>query len=620
MYRKETVEDVIGRAFAGPKNEEVVDDNKKCSVGDIIKGITVLCHDNVVSEDKLKKVQQQTMNVLKDYLAKTYGPMGSYTAIISGTGKDTIKAEYSKDGLKVLKNIVFDSPIEFSIQSEVREICQYVESKVGDGTTSAVILSALIYNELLNIMEKYNLPARRIVKTFKEVVDVCKKLIENCRRDITLEDIYDISLVSTNGNEEVSKAIQTIYKNYGFNVNIDVSISNDQNTKVKEYDGLVINEGFSDPAYINNLETGTADIHNALVYSFADPVDTPEMISFLEKIIMDNIFVKANNDEPMVPTVIIAPMISRDGASLLNKLVNQMYEFDRNSISNQKPPILIITNISGVDEEIALDIARLCDCKYIRKYINPEIQAKDQEAGLAPTLDTVHDFAGKCELVSADDNKTKFINPVGIVENENIYNSLVNYLKSEIKTAENRNEDKLAIGRLKKRLRSLEANIVEFFVGGISISDRDSLRDLVEDAVKNCASAAEFGVGRAANFEGLNAIYSIIFNNASKNIIEDEIAKAIFKAYYQAAHILYSTILTHEEANDAIVQSLVNGAPFDVSELFEMTGYITDVKAGTNILSSIRTDIEILDAISKIITMMVTSNQCLLQTTQLNRY
>lgn len=616
MYRKETVEDVINNVFSLPKIEKVENDCKKMTE----ISCSLMCHDNVVSEGKLKRVQQETMNVLKDYLAKTYGPMGSYTAIISGTGKDTIKAEYSKDGLKVLKNIVFDSPIEFSIQSEVREICQYVESKVGDGTTSAVILSALIYNELLKIMEKHNVPARKIVKTFKQVVDICKKLIENCKREITLDDIYNISFVSTNGNEDVAKAIKTIYENYGFNVNIDVSISNDQNTKIKEYDGLIINEGFSDPAYINNLETGTADIHDANVYSFADPVDTPEMISFLEKIIMDNIFVKANNGDSMVPTVIIAPMISRDGASLLNKLVNQMYEYDRKSVSNQKPPILIITNISGVDEEIALDIARLCDCKYIRKYINPEIQAKDQESGLAPTLETIHNFAGKCELVSADDNKSKFINPVGIVENKDIYDSLVNYLKSEIKTAENRNEDKLAIGRLKKRLRSLEANIVEFFVGGISISDRDSLRDLVEDAVKNCASAAEFGVGRAANFEGLNAIYSIVFNGSEKNVIEDEIGKAIFKAYYQAAHILYSTILSHDEAKEAIVQSLVNGAPFDVSELFEMTGCINDVKPGTNILSSIRTDIEILDAISKIITMMVTSNQCLLQTTQLNRY
>lgn len=620
MYRKEVVEKVINHAFFVPENESDTLEAKECCKS--LNTCQMISHNNVVSEEKLKEVQKETINTLKDYLAKTYGPMGSYTTIISGSDKNTIKADYSKDGLKVLKNIVFDSPIEFSIQSEVREICHYVEKKVGDGTTSAVILSALIYNELLNIMKKRDIPARKIIKVFKDIVDVCKKLIESNAKPITLEDIYNISLVSTNGNEDVAKQIQKIYENYGFDVAIDVSISNDQNTKIKEYDGLIINEGYSDPAYINNLDHGTADIHNAMVYSFQDPVDTPEMISFFEKIIYDNIFVPSNNGEEMVPTVIIAPMISRDGVGLLTKLVNTLYEYDKNKAENQKPPILIITNISGVDEEIALDIARLCDCRYIKKYINPEVQKKEQESGEAPTLETIHKFAGVCELVSADNMKTKFINPIGVTENPEIFNSLITFLKSEVNNAVLNNEDGLVIGRLNKRLRCLESNLVEFFVGGISISDRDSLRDLVEDAVKNCASAAEYGVGRAANFEGLNAIYNIVYNNmySVENVIEEDIAMAIFKAYYGAAHILYSTVLKDDEAKEAIEYSLINQCPFDVTELFDMSGDITDVKPGNNILCSIRTDIEILDAISKIITMMATSNQCLLQTSQLNRY
>ena len=47
---------------------------------------------------------------------------------------------------------------------------------------------------------------------------------------------------------------------------------------------------------------------------------------------------------------------------------------------------------------------------------------------------------------------------------------------------------------------------------------------------------------------------------------------------------------------------------------------LSEVKASDDVLCSIRTDGVILDAISKIITMMVTSNQCLLQSTVINRY
>src|SRR5574344_1896573 len=175
-------------------------------------GMKSVCMSNVVSEERLKEVQLSTLNILREYLSKTYGPMGSYTAIISGAGKDTIQAEYSKDGLKVLKNILFDSPIELSLQSELREICSYVERKVGDGTTSAVILSSLIYSELLKIMKKSNVPPRKINKEFTDIVSICKQLIMSKKKDITLNDVYDICMISTNGNEEVSKQIMDIYK------------------------------------------------------------------------------------------------------------------------------------------------------------------------------------------------------------------------------------------------------------------------------------------------------------------------------------------------------------------------------------------------------------------------
>ena len=57
------------------------------------------CMNNVVPEETLKKIQQKTLRSLKEYLSKTYGPMGSYTAIISGNNAETIQADYSKDGL-----------------------------------------------------------------------------------------------------------------------------------------------------------------------------------------------------------------------------------------------------------------------------------------------------------------------------------------------------------------------------------------------------------------------------------------------------------------------------------------------------------------------------------------
>src|SRR5699024_987933 len=109
-------------------------------------------------------------------------------------------------------------------------------------------------------------------------------------------------------------------------------------------------------------------------------------------------------------------------------------------------------------------IARLCGCKYIKKYIDPEIQKKDQESGMAPTLDTIHEFAGSAELVSADMSKTKFINPKDMINGSGAYDALVQFLKAEIDNATKNNDDELTISRLKKRLKCLEANMIDFMV------------------------------------------------------------------------------------------------------------------------------------------------------------
>ena len=607
------------------KNKEIEDNNTNVIVHQE-------CLNNVVSEEKLRKVQSKTLIQLSNFLSKTYGPFGSMTEIVSGQDKDSTLADYSKDGLKVLKHVMFNQPIELSIQSEVEDICRYVESKVGDGTTSAVIISSKVFDGLNQIQQAYHLPPRRLIQMFNHCINNIKNIISSKGKDITLEDIYNICMISTNGNKNVSKEIENLYKQFGFDVSIDVSISNDAESKIKVYDGLTINQGYSDPAYINNIEKGTADIPNPRIYQFRDPIDTPEMVSYLEAILMNNIINPIKDDEDCINTVIVTPKITRDASQLLKKLVELLHGYDSNEMQSQKPKILIVTNLSGSGEDACEDICTLCHCKSIIKYIDPKIQKADQDNGSAPTLENITEWYGTAELVSSDTDKTKFINPIAMTnENDNTYESIINFLESELKNAKENNDDANKIGRINRRIRSLKSNMIEYLVGGISISDRNQLKDLIEDAVKNCASSAEFGVGRAANFEGLCASYKLAYmcvtnndNSTKTQKITNDIYYAIFKAYYEAACILYSTVLVDEEdVRSCIEDSLRLDKPFNVMDLFdaETEEELDVVKSKeNNVLCSIRTDIEIIDAISKIITTMVTSNQCLLQATVLNNY
>ena len=100
---------------------------------------------NIVSKKSLRKVQKKTMQIIADALRMTYGPLGSNSWLITGNDKASLKNEFSKDGRTVLKKILFLEPIEMAIQSEIEEIALYTDREVGDGTTSATLLSNAVF-------------------------------------------------------------------------------------------------------------------------------------------------------------------------------------------------------------------------------------------------------------------------------------------------------------------------------------------------------------------------------------------------------------------------------------------------------------------------------------------
>ena len=580
---------------------------------------------NVVSKDKLRIIQRQTLRRAAQFISSTYGPMGSNTKIITGNDPQNISSRYSKDGLTVLKNIVFQDPIEASILEELIEISRHVEGKVGDGTTSTVILSSYIFNRLSAVQNEYNLQPHYLMQKFNKIVKLIEDDILEHGHECTVDDIYDIAMISTNGNVEQSENIRSIYEQYGMDVDLSVNISNDSDSKLKVYDGITITEGMSDPAFTNNFENNSCEIPNARVYYFSDPIDTAGMITYLSCIIQRNISDKIADDEEPIPTVICCPRISRDAEYVLKKLVEDLYAFQ--SAEMDKPPICIVTDIVASDETIMEDIANLCGCKKIKKYIDKNIYERDVEEGLAPTADNIETFYGECELVVADAKKTKFINPAHMYERnedgsykldengekipDNIYTAMVKFLEAELENSKS-TESAAHNGLLRKRLSALKSNMVDYLVGGITISEREAKKDLIEDAVKNCRSAAENGVGYAANFEGLRSslnVLNTITDSDEYSDIERSITQAIFDSYRAATYLLYTTVYDNDEAEEVTEASLKEMHPFNIR-----------TEDDGKVLCTIRLDIEVLETVSRIISMMVTCNQCLLQAPQLNKY
>ena len=562
---------------------------------------------NVVESSELKKIQNTVLQDLALYLKNSFGPKGTNTCIKQLNALNV----YSKDGHTILKNIKFNGIIEQSIKDDIETITLNIVNTVGDGTTSAVILSAIIFEKLLDFIEEYSdVSPADIGRTLDEACEDISKSIRDSAKECTIEDIYDIAYTSANGNAWIADIITNIYKEHGMGVFIDVAPSLGKDTYLKTFDGMTINTGYSDSCFITDSGSNSATVDHPEVYFFEDPIDTKEMGVLFDAIVSSNIVTPLNKGEykDIIPTVIVTPHLSRDMSSLMDSIVDYQSKLD----PSRRLPFLLITDTHQIDE--IQDLYKLCGAKPIHKYIDAEIYKSDVEKGYAPTPATINNWAGKCDEVVAFSNRTKFINPSRMKNDDgsfsNEYNNLLSYLENELVKQQQDGESGPVIGLLKRRINSLKSNLVEVGIGGMTTADRDANRHLVEDAVCNCRSAAKYGVGWGANISGLLTLGSSMNLPEEDKFLYNKITDILYESYVDLTQILYSTCMDSNLAKTTVSKIEELKMPFDIR-----TGVFND-----KVKSSIESDCVILSSVCKIIGIMVTCNQMIVPSPQHNVY
>lgn len=627
---------------------------------------------NIVPKHILRQKQLVTLERVAQCLESAYGPFASTTAIRRAGEKEEANGytAYTKDGHTILKSIMIARPIEATTIQDVIDVTGETVKKVGDGTTSATILSYLIFSLMHAASVKYGVPETRLVSDLKETAEKVIAKIDEVKHEATDLDIFEIAMIATNGNVAISDSIRQIYIKHGMGVHIDIGISNTENHVLKEYDGLTFEQGYYNAAFINNEAKATSEIRDARVYVFEDSIDTVETRALMDKILADNIYnpiqqmaairqmspeeQKQIEESGMIPQVIPTVIFSAGYGTDMRTSSDEIIDFFARFPIAQRPPILSVTNIH--DGQARADLCTLTGAKPIKKYNSVATQKMDQENNLAPTLDTIHQFAGKAGLVVADATKTKVIDPdlmyqkdpttgETVLDQDNnpvysqVYNSLINTCEAQLKNMLEVKTDITDIYRMRKRINSLKGNMVEYLIGGVSMADRDSVRDLAEDAILNCRSAAQDGVGFGANFEAFRVLHGML-NEEERCLPEDvqaalkkgenvelgySMTRILFNAYKELAVILYKSALggNAQVAQYIALNSLLAGCPCNLRELtFDQAGnpILNEKVFDKRVLSSIKSDQVILNAISKIIGLTFATNQFLTQTPAQNVY
>lgn len=133
---------------------------------------------NVIPEDSFKSLVRSTFKVIADVLRETYGPYGS-TIMIS----DQNETITTKDGYNIFNALDFSHHYKKKVYLAVQKIIERVNRRVGDGTTTCILLAEKIFN---NVAPLLNNPEhkRNIIKVLTTIED------ELNRADVLADDKY----------------------------------------------------------------------------------------------------------------------------------------------------------------------------------------------------------------------------------------------------------------------------------------------------------------------------------------------------------------------------------------------------------------------------------------------
>lgn len=543
---------------------------------------------NVVPEAEFKTKVETVFGLVSDALGKTLGPYGA-TTILEQYGEMHI----TKDGWQVLKRITFDDTVYNNILDLLVNISAQVVIKVGDGSTSSIMAANEILKQMNKVMESSQMRTKEFMTVLNNCVDkVVQAIGERSTKiekgeDSRYEEIYKMALISTNGDEELSNIIQRIYQETQ-NPTIQFEKAKMNLTSYEIIEGYKMPFlTFLDTVFVNT-DSSSCDVKSPYILLFDHRIDLENHMSIIE-----NASAKALSQGRRL--VVVAPHYDRFLLDRIRFTINAEMKA-RGTSSTVYCKVSLMNNESYT---LYNDLSILLGANVIS-----ETQLDLFESGEL----TVEECLGECEHISicADATTVKGLYNT----NQNLYEIALNDAISKFKEKEELHKSMNMVNtdlyKAKQRVSKLRCKMGVIYVGGNSTLEKTANFDLVDDAVKACESAYNYGYNIGGNLIIPIVIREMIKNNEnlSENelLILDMIDKAFYNVFGRVMYNKYGYTVTN-----IIDECIQRETCYDLIR----EEYSKDV------INSCYTDIEILKAATSIVSLLVSSNQYL--TVQVNK-
>ncbi len=392
------------------------------------------------------------VNKLSNAVQATLGPCGRNVMIEKENGSPVI----TKDGVTVAKEIYLKDPIENAGAQAIKEVSMKAAKLAGDGTTTATVLAAFMYNEGFKAIAAGVNPIelkRGMDKASAAIISNLQELSIDVK---TNNEIKQIATISANNDTSIGAIIAEAMNSVGRNGVIRVDESRTSETTLEIVEGMQIERGFISPYFATSQTTMTATLENPYILIYDRKISSiKDIVPLLETCSKQN-----------KPLLIIADDV--DGEALATLVINKA----RGTINvcAIKAPGFGDRKIHNL-EDIAI--------------LTGGVVVSSQKSMKLDKLTT--DMLGTCRSAAISQTETIIIDGAGDAEQ---IKTRIDDIRNQYETADSDYEKQF----LKDRMGKLIGGVAVLNIGAATEIELKEKKDRVDDALHATRAAVEEGI------------------------------------------------------------------------------------------------------------------------------
>ncbi len=406
----------------------------------------------ILFNEEARQAMMRGIDILANTVKVTLGPKGRNVVLDKSFGAPTI----TKDGVTVAKDIELEDKFENMGVELIKEVASKTNDVVGDGTTTATVLTQAIVREgMKNVAAGAN-PVALNRGLHKAVEAIIAHLQEKVAKAVEEGEIANVASISAN-DPDIGKKIAEALKEVGQDGVITVEESQSFGMEIETVKGMRFDKGYVSPYMVTNPERMEAEYEDAYILITDKKISSVEdMLPVLEKV------AEAGRKE----LVIIAEDV--DGQALATLVVNKL----RGTFH------VLAVKAPGYGDrrkEMLQDIAILTGGKVIT-----------EEMGLKLENTTLADL-GRARKVTATKESTTVVEGKGDV-------AQIEARVGQIRKLMEQTDSEFDKEKLQERLAKLAGGVAVIKVGAATETEMKEVKHRIEDAVGATKAAVEEGV------------------------------------------------------------------------------------------------------------------------------